>query len=232
MSDTPATWTWSTIGEVTQYIQRGKSPKYATQSALPVINQKCIRWNELQLQYVKYIHPDQFEAWDESRYIKPGDILWNSTGTGTVGRAYLVEEKDCTPPKVVDSHVTIVRATAGLEPRYLFNWIKSPAVQDKILEMCDGTTNQIELSRTAIAATTIPVPPREEQTRIAEHLGALLARIDACNQRLDTIPALLKRCRRAVLDAATTGALTEDSRTSDATQWPLVTLAAHASDFS
>lgn len=212
MSDTPATWTWSTIGEVTQCIQRGKSPKYAAQSALPVINQKCIRWDELQLQHLKYIHPDQFEAWDESRYIKPGDILWNSTGTGTVGRAYLVEEKDCTSPKVVDSHVTIVRASAGLEPRYLFAWIKSPAVQDKIVEMCDGTTNQIELSRTAIAATQIPVAPAEEQIRIADQLDTLLARINACQRRLDNIPALLKRFRQAVLAAATSGLLTEDFR--------------------
>lgn len=232
MSDTPATWTWSTIGEVTQYIQRGKSPKYAVQSALPVINQKCIRWDELQLQHLKYIHPDQFEAWDEPRHIKPGDILWNSTGTGTVGRAYLVEEKDCTPPKVVDSHVTIVRASAGLEPRYLFAWIKSPAVQDKIVEMCDGTTNQIELSRTAIAATAIPVAPAEEQTRIADQLDTLLARINACQRRLDNIPALLKRFRQAVLDAATTGALIEDWPTCDVTQWPTVSLGAHASDFS
>lgn len=225
MSDTPATWTWSTIGEVTQYIQRGKSPKYAVQSALPIINQKCIRWDELQLQHLKYIHPDQFEAWDEPRYIKPGDILWNSTGTGTVGRAYLVEEKDCTPPKVVDSHVTIVRASAGLEPRYLFAWIKSPAVQDKIVEMCDGTTNQIELSRTAIAATQIPVAPTEEQTRIANQLDTLLARINTCQRRLDNIPALLKRFRQAVLEAATTGALTQDWREhNSAPEWTLVAL--------
>lgn len=212
MSELPNNWAWSTVGAVTEYIQRGKSPKYAETSELPVINQKCIRWTELQLQHLKYIHPEQISAWDEPRFIRPGDILWNSTGTGTVGRAYLVKEADCAPPKVVDSHVTVVRAAPGLEPRYLFNWIKSPAVQNKIEDMCDGTTNQIELSRTAIAETAIPVAPREEQTRIADHLDTLLARIKACNDHLDAIPGLLQRFRQAVLRAAVSGDLTADTR--------------------
>lgn len=211
MSEIPTSWSWSTIGELAQYIQRGKSPKYVEHSELPVINQKCIRWNQLQLEHLKFIHPEQFAAWDEARYIVPGDILWNSTGTGTVGRAYLVTEKDCVPPKVVDSHVTIVRPAPGLDAGYLYNWIKGPAVQSKIEEMCDGTTNQIELSRTSIAATRIPLAPVAEQTRIADQLDKLLARVQACNDRLDAIPALLKRFRQAVLSAASSGELDSDS---------------------
>lgn len=215
MSDIPTNWQWSTIGEVSAYIQRGKSPKYIDQSDLPVINQKCIRWEELLLQHLKYIHPEQYSAWDEARFIKSGDVLWNSTGTGTVGRAYHVKEADCTPPKVVDSHVTIVRASSELDARYLFSWIKGPAVQSKIEEMCDGTTNQIELSRTAIAATAIPIAPRDEQTRIANQLDTLLTRIQFCNDRFDAIPALLTRFRQAVLRAASSAELTNDWRESN-----------------
>ena len=212
MSDIPSSWRWATVGEVSAYIQRGKSPKYIERSDLPVVNQKCIRWGELQLQHLKYIHPEQFSAWDESRFIRPGDILWNSTGTGTVGRAYHVKAADCTPPKVVDSHVTIVRSAPELDSRYLFNWIKGPAVQNKIEEMCDGTTNQIEMSRTAIAATVIPIAPRDEQARITDQLDTLLTRIQSCNDRFDAIPALLKRFRQTVLDAAVSGSLTHSWR--------------------
>jgi type I restriction enzyme, S subunit len=215
MSELPTSWTWSTIGDLSQYIQRGKSPKYADKSELPVINQKCIRWNELQVQHLKFIHPDQYSDWDLARYIAPGDILWNSTGTGTVGRAYQVKDVDCVPPKVVDSHVTIVRHIPEVDARYLFNWIKGPLVQGKIEEMCDGTTNQIELSRAAIAATAIPVAPAAEQTRIANQLDTLFTRIQACNDRFDAIPALLKRFRQTVLDAATFGTLTENWRESN-----------------
>lgn len=58
----------------------------------------------------------------------------------------------------------------------------------------------------------IPLPPKAEQTRIANQLDTLLARVQACNDRFDAIPALLKRFRQTVLDAATTGRLTEDWR--------------------
>ena len=232
MSELPTSWSWSTIGDLSQYIQRGKSPKYADKSELPVINHKCIRWNELQVQHLKFIHPDQYSAWDLARYIAPGDILWNSTGTGTVGRAYQVKESDCVPPKVVDSHVTIVRHIPAIDARYLFNWIKGPLVQGKIEEMCDGTTNQIELSRTAIAATAIPVAPAAEQIRIANQLDTLLTRVQACNDRFDAIPALLKRFRQTVLDAATTGGLTDDWRDQSAKPSGHVQLKEIASAFS
>jgi type I restriction enzyme S subunit len=210
--DLPAGWHLTTIGEICSYIQRGKSPKYAEISPLPVINQKCIRWNALETQHLKFIHPDQFSSWDSSRYICPNDILWNSTGTGTVGRAYLIQVADCDPRKVVDSHVTIVRPSVQVEARYVFNWIKGPHVQQRIEGMCDGTTNQIELSRTAISETQIPLPPIAEQKRIADKLDTLLSRVDACRERLDRVPTLIKRFKQSVLAAATSGGLTADWR--------------------
>lgn len=214
MSELPQGWAWSTIGELAPYIQRGKSPRYADRSELPVVNQRCIRWTRLDTQYLKFIHPEQVDAWDALRRIQPGDVLWNSTGTGTVGRAYLVQAHDCVPAKVVDSHVTIVRPNAAIEPRFLFTWIRSAAVQDKILDMCDGTTNQIELSRTAIAETAVPLAPATEQVRIADQLDILMTRIQACEDRLESIPAVLKRFRQAVLNAAASGELINKSSTS------------------
>ncbi|HEY5139625.1 MAG TPA: hypothetical protein VIJ25_09980, partial [Methylococcales bacterium] len=90
MSELPDGWEIATIAEVTDYISRGKSPKYTDLSSLPVVNQKAIRWFGIQKEHLKYVHPDQFDSWAPERYIQEGDILWNSTGTGTIGRACLV----------------------------------------------------------------------------------------------------------------------------------------------
>ena len=46
-------------------------------------------------------------------------------------------------------------------------------------------------------------PPLNEQKRIADKLDAFLARVDACRERLDRVPAILKRFRQSVLAAAT-----------------------------
>ena len=83
----PEGWTDATLKDISSYIQRGKSPKYIEFSELPVVNQKCVRWEGIDKEYVKYIHPEQFEKWEEKRFLKEGDLLWNSTGTGTIGRA-------------------------------------------------------------------------------------------------------------------------------------------------
>jgi len=203
----------STIGQVSSYIQRGKSPKYSPRSSLPVVNQRSIRWHGILDEHLKYVHQDQFAAWGKERYIQVGDILWNSTGTGTIGRAYVVRQGDTDPPKVVDSHVTIVRPLKGLaESGYLFAWIRGPEVQQQIEDLATGTTNQIELNRTTIASTPIPVAPLNEQRRIAAKLDTTLAAVNACRQRLDGVAEILKRFRQAVLAAATSGELTRGWR--------------------
>ena len=213
MSKQPPGWVTATLADVTEYISRGKSPKYTHHSSLPVVNQRAIRWFGIQQEHLKYVDPAQFDLWTPERFIRIGDVLWNSTGTGTIGRACLVTQNDVEPPKVVDSHVTIVRPNqAVIEPHFLFFWIQSPDIQENILSLATGTTNQIELSRLAIASTQIPIAPLNEQKLIADKLDALLMRVDACRERLDRIPLILKRFRQAVLAAATSGQFTEDWR--------------------
>jgi len=58
----------------------------------------------------------------------------------------------------------------------------------------------------------VPLPPLSEQRRIVQKLDRLLAKVDACQQRLEKIPILLKRFRQSVLAAACSGRLTEDWR--------------------
>ncbi|TOM78925.1 restriction endonuclease subunit S, partial [Vibrio parahaemolyticus] len=57
---------------------------------------------------------------------------------------------------------------------------------------------------------TIPLPPLNEQIRIANKLDSILAKVDKAQARLDKIPAILKRFRQSVLAAATSGELTKE----------------------
>jgi len=58
----------------------------------------------------------------------------------------------------------------------------------------------------------VPIPPLNEQRRIVAKLEKLLAKVDACKERLDKIPAILKRFRQSILSAACSGRLTADWR--------------------
>lgn len=212
MSDLPIGWILSEIGEIAEYIQRGKSPKYTDKSDLPVINQKCIRWDGVDPTYLKFIHPEQWDSWTPERFLRSGDLLWNSTGTGTIGRAALFTELEGYGRAVVDSHVTIVRCNTACNPYYLHYFIKSPFIQKRIEEMHTGSTNQVELSRSEVLRTSIPLPPLGEQGRIVEKLDELLGRSRRAREELQHIPKLIQRYKQAVLAAAFRGDLTADWR--------------------
>ena len=166
-------WSITTFDKAKVYIQRGRSPKYAEHSVLPVINQKCIRWDNLQKEHLKYVDASQFDKWETIRYVNKGDILWNSTGTGTIGRAYLVNGTEC-EQAVVDSHVTIVRLNQEIiNPKFAFYYIMSPIIQSKIDSLYTGSTNQVELSTSTIKDLNIQYPTLLEQQKIVEKLDAL-----------------------------------------------------------
>lgn len=58
----------------------------------------------------------------------------------------------------------------------------------------------------------IDIAPLNEQRRIVAKLEKLLQKIDACKERLDKIPTILKRFRQSILAAACSGRLTADWR--------------------
>ena len=201
----------STIEEIADYVQRGKSPKYIEWSEFPVVNQKSVRWHGIDIEYLKFIHPDQWEKWSEERFLQKGDILWNSTGTGTIGRATIYQGLPGYEKAVVDSHVTIVRAK-NYNQKLLHYWIMSPLIQSKIDRMHAGSTNQVELSKSEILKTALPLPPLNEQKRIVAKIEALQARSQSVKEELEAIRPLLDQFRQSVLAAAFRGDLTADWR--------------------
>jgi type I restriction enzyme S subunit len=209
--DLPEGWVWTTLGTITSYVQRGKGPKYTLVSELPVINQKCVRWWGVDTNHLKFVAEDQWAQWSEDRFLRDRDILWNSTGTGTIGRAALFRTLPDFPRVVVDSHVTILR-TVEYNPSLLYRWIQSPAIQSKIDSMQTGSTNQVELSKAEILATLAPLPPLNEQKRIVAKIDALTEKSREAREALEEVPVLLDKLRQSILAAAFRGDLTREWR--------------------
>ncbi|WLR96579.1 restriction endonuclease subunit S [Shinella sumterensis] len=202
MSKLPQGWAEATIEDVTEYVQRGKSPKYASHSDLPVINQKCVRWTGVDEAHLKYVDASQWASWTAERFLVDGDILWNSTGTGTIGRAAIFRPLVTAPRAVADSHVTIVRTNPATLPEYLHRLIQSPLVQSKLDEMQSGSTNQVELSKSEVLETLVPLPPLPEQRRIVAKIDSITGKSRRARDHLDHIPRLVEKYKQAVLAAA------------------------------
>ncbi|MBI1699647.1 type i site-specific deoxyribonuclease chain s, partial [Lactobacillus crispatus] len=106
--DIPDNWEWVRLGDVGNYIQRGRSPKYDKENkSHPIISQKCVQWKNISLKDAKFITQEFFDKLEPYRFVKEKDILWNSTGTGTVGRVNIIKKQYDHVP--VDSHVTLIR---------------------------------------------------------------------------------------------------------------------------
>lgn len=176
----PETWQIVRLGEMAVYIQRGKSPKYSDFSPYLAISQKCVQWNMFDVDKARRYDKETFEALPSQRRLKAGDLLWNSTGTGTVGRARVLTEADITsnPKMAADSHVTVIRCGETLEPEFLQLYISSSLIQDAMPDLVSGTTKQKELNLATIKQLNVPVPPLETQMDIIRGLKQLLPLID------------------------------------------------------
>jgi type I restriction enzyme S subunit len=123
------------------------------------------------------------------------------------------------------------RSNGALLPELLMFQLKYLAEEGSLSNAFTGTTIK-HLTRESLGRLEVLLPPITEQQRILDKLDVLLARVDACRERLYRVPTLLKQLRRAVLASATNGELTEEWRDAIAQDWPTVALSDVASDFS
>jgi len=100
-----------------------------------------------------------------------------------------------------------------IDSRFVEAMLRAPVTQAAIDGIKTGMSESgMNLTHARFAKLEIPVPPTNEQKRIADKLDAVLARVDACCDRLDRIPVILKRFRQSVVSTATEGLLTSDWR--------------------
>jgi type I restriction enzyme S subunit len=169
----PDSWEWSTINQITTYIQRGKSPKYSSLEKFPVMAQKCNQWDGVHLEKALFLDPGTLDKYTEDRYIQKDDILINSTGTGTIGRVGIFKDGDLLsyPFVVADSHVTIIRSSQRINAKYVYYFFCSNYQQKRIEDTASGSTNQKEMYIDTVKSFIISLPPRKEQDRIVQYIS-------------------------------------------------------------
>ena len=217
--EVPSSWVWTTLGEICIFLSRGKSPKYKDDDrTYPVFAQKCnLKEGGISLEQARFIDPNTIDKWAEEYKLKTGDILINSTGTGTVGRTRLFNES-CLgdyPFVVPDSHVSVVRTHDKIVSEFIYAYISSNFVQQYLEENLAGSTNQKELYIGVLDSLNIPLPPCKEQKRIADEVekwSRLSYKIDVDRENL---AHTIKQVKSKVLDLAIHGKLISQNPTDE-----------------
>ena len=171
----PSNWVWVRLDDICSFIHRGKSPKYSLIKKYPVVAQKCNQWSGFSIEKAKFIEPQSISSYKEEYILQDEDLMWNSTGLGTLGRM-AIYYKRLNPYElaVVDSHVTVIRPYKQyVVSEYLYYYFASNTVQSVIEDKSDGSTKQKELSTKTVKSYLVPLPPMEEQKRIVEKVEEL-----------------------------------------------------------
>jgi len=170
----PKGWEWCRISQL-GVITRGKSPKYDKNGKDRILNQKCIRWFNIETQHSKTVSHSWYQTLSDDAKTSINDILVNSTGEGTIGRSAVVEETS--KGLLFDSHV--LRIKTCVHPLYVTSVLNSDFGQDQINELKGAkSTKQTELGVTNLSNIIFPLAPSEEQFAITKKVNCLMAKCD------------------------------------------------------
>ena len=189
----PDEWKNVTLEDITALISRGITPKYADDTDQIVINQKCIRNHTIDLSLARTHTPKVVNE----KWLRFGDLLINSTGDGTLGRAAQVWFR---PQKLtVDSHVTIARPAKENLIFYIGLW---GILHEKEIEsLHTGSTGQTELPRDRVKAMELRLPDNDTLDRFTALITPMAAAIVANQEENNRLAAL----RDAVLPKLMSG---------------------------
>lgn len=195
---TDAGWPVRTVGEMTTLLRRGTAPIYVDDSNVMAIGQRCVTDADFDGSRSR---PHSARAMAKVVTPELDDVLINSTGTGTIGRSVIF--RDEASNYIVDGHVTVARPRQSeFVSRWLNDVLRSPAGQRYLEAKCyAGSTNQVELSSSALSGMPIAVPDIAEQRGAAVVLDTLddqirltaevIAKLDLAGRGL--LDALLSR---------------------------------------
>ena len=194
----PDDWSKCILDSMFSLIIKGITPKYNEHSAQLVINQKCVRNHQIDLSLARCHEPKKVNE----KWLQYGDIVVNSTGTGTLGRAAQVL---FTPNNMtVDSHVTIIRASKQEYIYYLGLWATSHEHDFEMLQT--GSTGQTDLPRERLKQMQIVLPSDSilsSFSKVIKPIADIRIQKQQENQRLSALrDTLLPKLRNGEIDVS------------------------------
>lgn len=162
------------MGEITSFMSKGIPPKYVereNENTVCVLNQKCNRNFEIKYEESR-LHDCSKKKVPADKMLQPGDVLINSTGTGTAGR--VAQLYDVPTPTTIDGHMILLRPTEEIDSVYYGYAVK--AFQPKIETLAEGSTGQTEINRKRLQEEIVISFPKEKETQ--ERIARFLLNID------------------------------------------------------
>jgi len=191
----PQNWIWVKMYNTCDFIDyRGKTPRKTT-SGVRLITAKNVRMNRVNLEPLEFIAEEEYSNWMTRGIPKQGDIL--ITTEAPLGNVALLDTSE--KVALAQRIITLV-PNETIDKYYLKFILQSPQIQSVLISNSTGTTvSGIKASK--LKEIKIPLPPLDEQSRIANKIKMLLERIDEAKQLIEEAKETFKLRREAILDS-------------------------------
>ena len=145
----PEGWRIGSIEDLSEFVVAGVIPNYSEEETYKVLGQRCVHDHTIDLDFAKTHFPKP-----NCLYLKDGDILINSTGSGTLGR---VGQLFNAPKELAfDSNMTLVRPKNDFAIDYLGYTVINQ--EDYFVQISQGSTNQTRLYCSMVKPVEIIIP--------------------------------------------------------------------------
>lgn len=172
-------WKWVRMQEIFSVITDGDhQPPPKTESGIPFLVIGNVREGVLNFTNTRFVSEEYFLSIDESRTPRRGDILY--TVVGSYGIPIIV---DTAQLFCVQRHIAILKPSKLLEVGYLNYLLKSDIVFAQATKYATGIA-QKTVPLNGLRKIIVPLPPAEEQKRIASKVNQLLVLCDELEAKL------------------------------------------------
>ncbi len=209
----PENWCWCRWGELSESIQYGYNAPAKESGRIKMVRITDIQNGKVQWDTVPFCEISEEEI--KTYRLRKNDILFARTG-GTVGKSFLVDEE---PENAVYAGYLIRTQynSEKLNPKYMKIFMESQLYWDQLK---NGTiaTAQPNCNGQTLSKMILPLPPLAVQNAIVAKLEQVLPLVDAYEnallQKEELKSALPDKVKKAILQEAITGKLTENWRKS------------------
>lgn len=199
--EVPENWAWVKLNGCLQNIQYG----YTESSSSKEIGPKFLRITDIQdddvvwsgVPYCKITNKElkKYQLFDK-------DIVVARTGA-TTGKSYLIKNP---PVSVFASYLIRLRTNLLLDSKYLWKFMKSPFYWQQITVVKKGSA-QPGANAKILGDLLIPLPPLDEQKRIAEKVEQILNKMSEEKKLISRVEEQLNDLKQSILSKAFRGQL-------------------------
>lgn len=207
----PESWKWVQWGEIVNIVSARRVhqsdwkmegiPFYRAREIAKLATDGYVE-NEL------FISQELYEEFSKSGVPKEGDLM--VTAVGTLGKTYIVKDKDHFYYK--DASVICFENYAHVCPEYLKYLMESELMKSQIRSNSGGTT-VATLTMVRMVEYLMPLPPLAEQKRIAAQIEQLLPYLDRYEKAWNRLEEFNRRfpadMQKSILQMAIQGKLVE-----------------------